>query len=344
MDATCILCGNPADVATIEGAEALCAACAKRAKRRSLIFDVSTTAAPRESTPTPTPTPTLEVAFDDREEPSSQQQETRMLDLRDLARLTRESLAALPRAEEPEAQLSVHEALRLVDSLAPTALVPAPVDLGSASEAANESESESKSASEAPRLAATTPSRPARRRLRAAYGGFTLLIGVGALLAVKARSERETSSAAIAPEPTEQAEPMTQSELAAPLSATPTPSVKDVASVAPAQGTSAKATSATTTTPAVAAKRVPVAPPPSPSLPPARPRTPAPAAVEENRATAEPDATPHVDLLGAMQAAVEKRSSTPGAVKGGCVPTPGAAPGAPSPCARATPRTSPLRP
>jgi hypothetical protein len=59
---------------------------------------------------------------------------------------------------------------------------------------------------------------------------------------------------------------------------------------------------------------------------------------------AAPETTPHVDLLDAMQEAVSRRSAPASAPKGDCPPTPGGGSGAPSPCARAAPRTLPPHP
>jgi hypothetical protein len=322
MDATCRSCGKPAEVSAMEGAEATCAACSERAQRRRLIFDVSATkasAAPAAPAPPPLPAETPDTfAF---EGPPSPHEETRMLDLRDLVRLSRLSLARRSQ-EEHEPPLSVREAVLLVDSIAAPAVLEPPKAEVEASEPIEEIRPV-----EASRSVEGASPGPARRRLRAIYSGLALLIVMVGLIAVRANIAREdTSTARLAPE---------QPELVAQMSSTQEQPATDISSPAPAPSARPSATAAPTATP----RKTPVMRPPPP-----RPRAPAPADTAESRAAAAPETTPHVDLLDAMQAAVSKRSAPASAPKGDCPPTPGGGSGAPSPCARAAPRTSPLRP
>lgn len=320
MDATCRLCGNPADVATTEGADGLCAACAKRAQRRRSIFDVSTTAAPEK--PAAAPPGPEEPPAPRGEDLSALQEEMRLIDLRDLARRTQEGLAARAPVDDSEAPLLVHEAVMLVDSLAPASLGAATNDEETSPEARD------------PAPASTpfpTPAEAAQKRWRAAGSGAALLLVMGTLVAVKARLRDEAPSEALTPEQADPAAPASP-ERTGPVSTTQDPSSKEGASGAPSAIPPAKPTS----TPASAPKRAPVS---HPSPPPSRPRAPAPAAPADNRGAADPAA--HIDLLDAMQAAVAKHSAPPGAPKRGCPPASGAAPGSP-PCPRAAPRTSNL--
>jgi hypothetical protein len=301
MDATCKFCGNPAEVATTDRGEAECATCSKRAQRRRLIFDVSEGTTHRRHAPTP-----LEEALEGLASPH---EETRMLDLRDLARRTRERLATAPEAEECEVPLSVREAILLVDSIAPTSIDPAPAEVDPSTPATP---------------ATPASSSPARRRLRAVYSGIGILIVMAGIVAAKARMGREeASAAALAP---------TQTEAIPPLSTPSELPIADVSPVAPAPRPTPKGTAAPTSTP----RKVPgrAAPP--------RPRPPSPADTPEIRAATEPGATTHVDLMGAIEAAVAAHSPPSSAPKGDCPPT--AAGGTPPPCARGGTKTSPLRP
>ncbi|MEO5731210.1 MAG: hypothetical protein ABIV93_29725 [Byssovorax sp.] len=268
----------------------------------------------------PAETP-LASAFE-LEGPPSPHEETRMLDLRDLVRLSRERLATTRSQEEQEPPLSVREASLLVDSLAaPAALDPPKVEV-EASEPIEEIRPIEASRS----VEAASPG-PARRRLRSVYSGLALLIVMVGMIAFRAKMAREeASTATLAPE---------QPELAAQLSSTQEQPAADIPTAAPVPSARPSATAAPTATP----RRPPVM---RPALP--RPRAPAPADTAESRAAAAPETTPHVDLLDAMQAAVSRSSAPASAPKVDCPPTPGGGSGAPSPCARAAPRTSPLRP
>ena len=307
MDATCRACGKPAEIAGTDGGEATCAACSERDQRRRLIFDVSASKTPA--------TARRESAF---EGPESPHEETRMLDLRDLVRLSRLSLATVPPQEEHDPPLSVHEAILLVDSLSPPVHVepvkadveaPKPIEEVMSIEAAEPVEEPS--------------SQPARSRWRAAYSGIALLMVMVGMVTAKARmSQDKASEARLAPEPPA---PVAQ------VSSTQELPAADVSSAAPAPSALVTAAAASTSAPRKAPVIRPVA---------TRPRAPAPADTAESRAAAATE-TPHVDLLDAMQAAVSKHSAPPSPPKEDCLPTPG---GAPSPCARAVPRTLPPHP
>ncbi len=169
MDATCRSCGNPAEVAATEDAEAACAQCSKQAERRRLIFDVT-------ASDTPAARARARARWEaESEGPPSSSEETRMLDLRDLARISRESLASLPAKEEHEAPLNLHDAILLVKSITPSAVAPAKVEVAErvadavSAEAAPDAED---AEVEAPRPVEVASSRPARRRWRAAYSGL----------------------------------------------------------------------------------------------------------------------------------------------------------------------------
>lgn len=323
MDATCRSCGKPAEVSAMAGAEVTCAACSGRAQRRRLIFDVSTSKASAPPAPPGLPAPPAETPLTSAfEGPPSPHEETRMLDLRDLVRLSRERLATTRSQEEQEPPLNVREASLLVDSIAaPAVLDPPKIEVG-----ASEPIEEIRPIEASRSVEAASPG-PAPRRLRAVYSGLALLIVMVGMVAVRARIAREEVSAArLAPE---------QPEQAAQLSSTQEQPAADTPKAAPVPSAPPSATAAPTATP----RKTPVI---RPALP--RPRAPAPADTAESRAAAAPETTPHVDLLDAMQAAVSKRSAPASAPKVDCPPTPGGGSGAPSPCARAAPRTSPLRP
>jgi hypothetical protein len=311
MEATCKYCRNPAEVAATDGSEATCEACSKRAQRRRLIFDVGESTTPRRNTPTP-----LETALGtlpSPEEPSPHE-ETRMLDLRDLARRTRQNLATVPDAEECDAPLSLREAILLVDSIAPASFDPAPAEVDPSPPPAPSP------------LATEAPPGHARRRLRAVYSGLGVLVVMAGLVAAKARMVREEASAAgLDPAPT---------ELVATQAASLVPPTTGVAPAAPAPSPTPRATAAPTATP----RKVPVhaAPP--------RPRAPTPADTGERRAAAEPEAPPKVDLMDAIQAAVAAHSAPSSAPKGDCPPTAAGGSGTPSPCARGGTKTSPPHP
>ncbi len=320
MDATCRSCGKPAEASAREGAEVTCAACSGRARRRRLIFDVS---ASKASAAPPMPAPPAETPLTSAfEGPPSPHEETRMLDLRDLVRLSRERLATTRSQDEQEPPLSVHEASLLVDSIAaPAVLEPPKVEV----EAAEPIE-EIRTIEASRSFKAASPG-PARRRLRAVYPGLALLSMMVGMIAVRARmAPEEASTARLAPPPP---------ELAAQLSSTQEQPAADIPKAAPAPSARPSATAAPTAAP----RKTPVM---RPALP--RPRAPAPADTAESRAAAAPETTPHVDLLDAMQAAVSRGSAPATAPKVDCPPTAGVGSGAPSPCVRAAPRTSPLRP
>jgi hypothetical protein len=290
MDATCKICGNPSGIPATVGAETTCAACSKRAQRRRMIFDVSANESGRESMRPPPPEPTpVETG-------PSEPEETRMLDLRDLMRLTQQSLAPPPPQplEDLNAPLSVHEAALLVDSIAPASFDPALTEVAARPTILPE--------------APTSPS-PARRRLRAVCSGFTVLVVMASLVAIKGRMAGEEASAAgldpaqaeLFPSQVEQDARMATSPVPAPegaLTATPTPSAKPSATVAPTS----------------APRRAPVR-----SAPPPR-RTPTPVENGPSRAAAAPEAppeaTPPVDLMKAMNDAVKAHDAPPRAPKG----------------------------
>ena len=237
-----------------------------------------------------------------------------MLDLLDLAERTRQALATAPEADDGDVPLNVHEAILLVDSIAPASIEdPPPLDVAPVA------------APPAPPTP-TTSSTPARRRLRAIYSGAGLLVLMATMVLVQARMGREVASAAaLRPDP---------GETTALLPEAPqTPSI-----AAPPVAT----TRAPTAPPATTATTSPKGPPRAPAPP--RPRPPVAADTPDIRAAAEPTATPRVDLLDAMAAAVAARSAPPAAPKGDCPPIPPGRSGTPSPCARAGTRTSPLRP
>lgn len=309
MDATCKICGNPAEVGAMAGAGATCASCAKRAERRRLIFDVGESPTSGRETPTPQEgAPAGE---------SSPPEETRMVDLLNLARRTRESLANTPGKETLEIPISVREAILLVDSISPASIEPAPlapaplaVGLGLGLDA------------DPYPLGAPTSPTPARRRLHAIYSGIGLLVVMAGLVVAKARVGQEVASAAgLAPGEGESttaltATPQTPATAASPVVAAPTSTTTPTATAAPAA------------TP----RRAPIRPAPT------RPKAPAADGAPEMRASA--DATPptHSDLLGAMAAAVAAHSAPSSAPKVDSTPAP------PSPSVRGEPRTSPLHP
>ncbi len=308
MDATCKICGNPSGIPAAAGAETTCIACSKRAQRRRLIFDVSESVRP----PQPAPTP-LETG-------PGEPEDTRMLDLRDLMRLTQESLAPPPPPpDDLNAPLSVREAILLVDSIAPSSLDPGRTEV----------------AAPQPSLpdAPTSPS-PARRRLRAVSSGLTVLIVMASLVAIKGRMAREEASAAgLVPAQTKLIAERT--EPSAKPATRPEPAPEGTLPTAPTPSATPSATAAPTSTPRKA---------PAPVAPPRR-RAPTPVENGPSRTAAAPEATPQVNLLEAMSAAVAARSAPPSAPKGGCPPTPANGSGTPpSPCARAGTRTSPLHP
>jgi hypothetical protein len=310
MDATCRFCGKPAEFGAVGDGDAACGACARRAQRRRAVFDVSEIETP--------PSSREGDARSERasDAPSSPPEEMRMLDLLALAKRTRQALATAPEADLGDGPLSVHEAILLVDSIAPASMeepptieatpIPAPAVAPEAPPAAR----------------ASTP--PPRRRMHAIYSGIGLLVVMAAMVVAKARVGREVASAAaLGPDP---------GETTAPLSETPqTPST----AAAPVATTKATTVTTATTSP----KGPPRAAPPRP-----RPTVAPPADSPEVRVAAEPTATPHVELLDAMAAAVAAHSAPPAAPKGDPPPTPPGGSGAPSPSARAGTRTSPLRP
>lgn len=317
MDATCRSCGNPAEVAATEDAEAACEPCSKQAELRRRIFDVSAS-----DTPAARRRARREA---ESEGPPSSNQETRMIDLRDLARISRESLASLPSKEEQEAPLNLHEATLLVKSITPPALAPAKVEVAEEAVNAEAALDTEEAFVEASRPVEVAASSPARRRWRAATSGVALLIVMAGLVAAKAKIAREKAFAAMlsagAREPAAQV-----------ASTAPQPAA-DVAIAASAP--SALPSAAPTSTPRKPPMIRPVAP---------RPRAPAPVETTDPRASAGPDTPPHVDLLDAMQAAVARHSTPPAVVKGDCPPAVEGGSGTPSPCARGAPRTSPPHP
>lgn len=306
MDATCKICGNPAEIATTGGGRVPCASCARREGRRRLIFDVGEKTASARAT---------EAQHDDeRRAPPSPPEETRMLDLQSLAKRTRDSLASLPYQEPTETlevPLSVREAILLVDSIAPASIEPAPIDVVPY-----------------PLGEPTSPS-PARRRLRAVYSGAGLLVVMAGLVVAKARMGQEVASAAaIVPGGGESTAllmtaPESPAATASPTVATPAPT----ATVAPAP----------TVAPAATPHHAPT------SQPKARPRAPVVDA-PDTRASTDPTATPRVDLLGAMAAAVAAHSAPPSAPRVDSTPAPPALPETRTPSAPAGTRTSPLHP
>jgi hypothetical protein len=324
MDATCRSCGNPAELPATEDAEAACGPCSKQAELRRLIFDV-----------TASDTPAARARARARREaesegPPSSNEETRMLDLRDLARISRESLASLPAKEEHEAPLNLNDAILLVKAITPSAAAPAKVEVveGIADTVSAEATSEVEGAEvEAPRPVEVASSSPARRRWRAAYTGVALLIVMAGLVAAKAKIAREKAFASVLSSRVH--------EVTGQMSSTPPLPTVDVAVVASTPSAQPSAGAAPTATPRKT-------PPIRPGAP--HPRAPAPADTSDPRAGAGTDAAPHVDLLDAMQAAVARHSAPPSAVKVDCPPGPEGSSGAPSPCARAAPRTSPLHP
>lgn len=309
MDATCRFCGKSAEFGAVGDGDAACGACARRAQRRRAIFDVSEIGTPSSREADARPERAIDV-------PPSPPEEMRMLDLLDLAKRTRQALATAAEADSGDGPLSIHEAILLVDSIAPASMeepptieapsVPAPAAAPSAPPAAR----------------ASAP--PPRRRLHAIYSGIGLLVVMAAMVVAKARMGREVASAAaLGPDP---------GETTAPLSETP-----QMPSTAAAPIATSKATTVTTAT--TSPKAPPRAAPPRPKPPVAAPADP-----PDIRAAAEPTATPRVDLLDAMAAAVAAHSAPPTAPKGDCPATPPGGAGTPSPCARAGTRTSPLRP
>jgi hypothetical protein len=307
MDATCKFCGNPAEVGAIEDGESTCGPCSKRAQRRRLIFDVG---GGRETSRRDTPTP-LEQALEAL--PSSPPEETRMLDLRDLARRTRQALETVPEIDEGDFPISVREAILMADSIAPASIEPARTEAAP------------------PPPADPPPSSPdsTTRRLNALYSGVGLLLVMAALVVAKARMGREVASAA--PLTPEQSEPITL------LSATSQAPSADALPAAVTPGATTRATAAPITTTSAPRKA-----PPRPAPPP--PKKPAPADTTEVRAATEPTVAPKVVLLDAMAAAVAAHSSPTSAPKVDCPPAPPGGSGTPSPCARGATRTSPLRP
>lgn len=312
MDATCRFCGKPATLGATLGEGATCGTCAKRDQRRRMIFDVSESGTSTRYTGAPSERPSSE--------PSSPPEEMRMLDLLALARRTRQALETVPEAADVDVPLSVREAILLVDSIAPASLDAPPTR--SAPPAIDAPPAQI----EPPPPPAKTSSTPARRRLHAIYSGVGLLVVMAAMVAAKATMGHEVAStAALAPE---------EAETTAPLSATPQ---------APSTAASPVATTQATTKPAV----TPPMAPPRPAPPRPKPPVAAPAETAVVRAAAEPTATPRVDLLDAMAAAVAAHSAPPGppaAPRVDCPPISPGGSGTPSPCARAGTRTSPLRP
>jgi hypothetical protein len=282
-----------------------------------MIFDVSDSAPP----PKAEAPPPLEAEPGEPGEP----EETRMLDLRDLMRLTQRSLAPPPPPpplDDVNEALSVREAILLVDSIAPLALDPEPRAVAEALPAPRE-------APPSP----TSPS-PAQRRLRAVCSGLTVLVVMASLVAIKGRMARDEAAAAglladhVQPAARVPATPEPPSEEA--LKGEPPPSAVPAAPAAPAA-------------PKAAPRKVPVRP-----APPRRPApAPAPAPVDTglNHAEVAPEATPHVDLMEAMTAAVAAHATPSSAPKVDCPPTPANGSGTlPSPCARAGTRTLPPPP
>lgn len=326
MDATCRSCGNPAEVAATEDAEPACAQCSKRAEQRRLIFDV-----------TASDTPAARARARARREaesegPPSSNEETRMIDLRDLARISRESLASLPAKEEHEAPLNLNDAILLVKSIAPPAAPP--VKAGVAEDVADAVSAEAapdveEAELEGPRPVEVASSTPARRRWRAAYSGVGLLIVMVGLVAAKAKIAREKAYASVLSSKAH--------EVTSQMTSTPPLPTADVAVVASAPSARPSAGAAPSATPRKTPAIRPVAPHP-------RAPAPTPADTADSRAGAGPDATPHVDLLDAMQAAVARHSTPPSVVKQDCPPAPEGSSGTLSPCARAAPRTSPPHP
>lgn len=308
MDATCRFCGKPAEFGAVGDGDAACGACAKRAQRRRAIFDVSEAATPSSREADAKPERAIDV-------PSSPPEELRMLDLLDLANRTRQALATAQEADSGDGPLSVHEAILLVDSIAPASMgepptiEPAPAPASPAPPAAR----------------ASAP--PPRRRMHAIYSGIGLLVVMAAMVVAKARMGREVASAAaVGPD---------EGETTAPPGEIPQTPYAGAAPVA--------TTKATTVTPVTTAPTPPKGPPrPAPPRP--KPTVAPPADPPEIRAAAEPTATPHVELLDAMAAAVAAHSAPPAAPRGDAVPTPPGGAGTPSPSARAGTRTSPLRP
>jgi hypothetical protein len=304
MDATCRFCGKPDEIGATLDKDARCGACAKRARQRRAIFDVSESGTPpRDATTRP-----------DQEASvlPSAPEETRMLDLRDLAKRTRQALATVPEKDDADALLNVREAILLVDSIAPASLdEPPPIAAAPAD------------ADPSP-PAVRTSSTPARRRLNAIYSGVGLLFVMAAMVVAKANMGREVASAAaLAPE---------QVETPAPPSTTTQPAPTAAAPRAPATAATAK--------PAVTPPRAP------PRAAPPRPKAPvaAPADTPEVRAAAEPTATPHVELLDAMAAAVAAHSAPPAAPKVDCPPGAAGGSGTTSPCPRTETKASPTHP
>jgi len=305
MDATCKICGNPSGIPAMVGAETTCAACSKRALRRRMIFDVSESTRPPEPESTPLETEPFEP------------EETRMLDLRDLMRLTQESLPPPPRPpDDLTVPLSVREAILLVDSIAPSSLDPAPAEV----------------AAPQPSLpdAPTSPS-PARRRSRAVYSGLTVLVVMASLVAIKGRMAREEASAAGLT--AERAEPSVR------MVSRPAPAAEDALPAAPTPSATPGVKPSATAAPTSMPRKAPV------RLAPPRPRAPAPVEAAPNRAEVAPEPAPPVDLMEAMSAAVAAHSAPSRAPKGDCPPTPANGSGTPpSPCARGGTKTSPPHP
>ena len=315
MDATCKICGDPADVGAKAGAGATCASCTKRAERHRLIFDVGES--PTSGREPPTPREGAPAAE------SSPREETRMVDLLNLARRTRESLANTPEKETLEIPISVREAILFVDSISPASIEPAPpapppLEVG---------------LDPAPYpLGAPTSPTPARRRLQAIYSGIGLLVVMAGLVVAKARVGQEVASAAgLTPE---------AGESTATLTATP----QTLATPASPVFAAPKSTTTPTVAPAATPRRAPTRPAPT------RPKAPADDGAPEMRASADSTPPSHSDLLGAMAAAVAAHSAPSSAPKVDSTPAPPGGPGgpggpgAPSPSVRGEPRTSPLHP
>ncbi len=121
------------------------------------------------------------------------------------------------------------------------------------------------------------------------------------LVAAKAKITREKAYASVMSSVT--------SEVTAPMSSTPPLPAANVAVVASTPSARPSADGAPTAAP----RKTPAIRPVAPHL-----RAPAPVETADPRA----DATPHVDLLDAMQAAVARHSAPPGAVKVDCPPAP----------------------
>jgi hypothetical protein len=330
MDVTCRSCGNPAEVAVTEGAEATCGLCSKEAELRRLIFDVTAS-----DTPAARARARARARREAESEGPSSNEETRLLDLRDLARISRESLASLPPKEEIEAPLNLHDAILLVKSITPAAVEPVKIEVAEEAviAAAAPDTDDAEIEIDAPRPVVVTSASPARRRWRAAYSGVALLIVMAGLVAAKAKIAREKAFAAV--------QRSEARESTAQVSSTAPPPAAEAAVAASMPSALPSAGAAPTSTPRKTPATHPVAPRPRAPAP-----APAPAPVDtaDPRASAGPEATPHVDLLDAMQAAVSRHSAPPSVVKGDCPPGPEGSSGAPSPCARAAPRTSPLHP